>query len=235
MRKIECEHCAIRGRDVLRDVPDDKLPVFRGTSQTALYRRRQVIFHEGTPANGLYILCRGAVKIYQSDRFGRDHILHIATAGDILGELPADHNEPYSASAEALTDAQLCYLSREGISKFLQESPMTGVRLIEALSKAVNKAQKKVRALALKRAENRMAELLLQLAQATGPTDGATRIRLDFTRRELAEMIGVSTETAIRLLASLKRRRAIAIERRDLLVTDPDKLAQLARHDEVAA
>lgn len=237
MRKTECEHCNMRGRSILKDVPADKLPAFRGCSTTMLYRRRQVIFHEGTPASGLYILCRGAVKLYQSDRFGHDHILHVATAGDILGELPMDATEPYSVSAEAITDAQLCFLPRDGLVKFIQESPMTGVRLIEALSKSVSTAHKKVRALALKRAENRLAELLLQLAEATGASngDGATHIKLDYTRRELAEMIGVSTETAIRLLGSLKRRHAISVQRRELVITDPEKLARLANHDEVAA
>lgn len=237
MRKIDCEHCTARGHGILKDVPAAQLPSFHSCSTTVLYRRRQVIFHEGTPAAGLYILCRGAVKLYQSDRFGRDCILNIASAGDILGELPMDPTEPYSVSAEAITDAQLCFLPRDGLVRFIQESPLTGVRLIEALSKSVSTAHRKVRALALKRAENRLAELLLHLSQATGTAanEAPTRVRLDYSRRELAEMIGVSTETAIRMLASLRQRGAIAVQRRELIITDLDKLARIAQHDEIAA
>lgn len=237
MRRIDCEHCAVRGHGILKDVPPEKLPSFHRCSTTALYRRRQVIFHEGTPAAGLYILCRGAVKLYQSDRFGRDHILTIASPGDILGELPIDPTEPYSVSAEAITDAQLCFLPRDGLVRFLQESPLTGVRLIEALSKSVSTAHRKVRALALKRAENRLAELLLRLSEANGAPAGSAppHVRLDYSRRELAEMIGVSTETAIRMLTSLKQRGAIAIQRRELVITDLAKLARIAYHDEITA
>ncbi len=236
MRKIDCEQCGIRDVGVIQDLPIEQLDAFRACGMSAIYRRRQVVFHEGTPANGLYILCHGAVKLYQSDRFGRQHILDIATPGDVLGELPLDPTECYSVSAEALADSQLCYLPRERLVPFIQAHPMTGVRLIEAFSKAVSTARKKVRALALKRAENRLAELLIQLASAAGesPNNGRTRMKLDYSRRELAEMIGVSTETAIRLLGRLKQKRAITTRRRELIITDAEKLARLANHDSTA-
>jgi len=237
MRKIDCDHCGIRTQGVIRDLPVEDIPGFRACGVSALYRRRQVIFHEGTPANGLYILCHGAVKLYQSDRFGHDHILDIATPGDVLGELPLDPDECYSVSAEAVADSQLCYLPRERLVPFIQKHPMTGVRLIEAFSKALSSARQRVRALALKRAESRLAELLVQLARATGEpaTDGGTRLKLDYSRRDLAEMIGVSTETAIRLLGRLRQKRLIAVRHRELVITDPEKLARVANHESTAA
>lgn len=236
MRRIDCEHCVVRGRDVIQDLPLDKFDEFRASAVTAIYKRRQVIFHEGTPANGLYILCSGAVKLYQSDRFGHDHILDIAVPGDVLGELPGDPAEPYSSSAEALADSQLCYLPRERLVPLIAQYPMIGVRLIEAFSRAIATARKKVRALALKRAENRLAELLVQLAEVAGEPvgNGTTRMRLDYSRRELAEMIGVSTETAIRLLARLKQKKTIDTNHRELIIIDAEKLARLANHDSMA-
>jgi CRP/FNR family transcriptional regulator, polysaccharide utilization system transcription regulator len=238
MRRIECEHCGVRTtKDIIRDLPASELDNFRTCGSSALYKHRQVIFHEGTPANGLYILCHGAVKLYQSDRFGHDHILDIAVPGDVLGELPLDPTECYSVSAEAIADSQLCYLPRERLVAFIQEHPMTGVRLIEALSKSLSTARKRVRALALKRAENRLAELLIHLAQATGEpvANGNTRLKLNYSRRELAEMIGVSPETVIRLLSRLKQKRAISTRHRELVITDAEKLSRLANHDSLAA
>jgi CRP/FNR family transcriptional regulator len=237
MRRIDCEHCGIRSRGVIRDLPVAELDGFRACGTSAIYKQRQVVFHEGTPAGGLYILCHGAVKLYQSDRFGHDHILDIAGPGDVLGELPLDPAECYSVSAEAIADSQLCYLPRERLVQFIQAHPMTGVRLIEAFSKAVSIARKRVRALALKGAENRLAELLMQLASAAGESmpNGSTRLKLNYSRRELAEMIGVSPETAIRLLGRLKQKRAITTSHRELVITDSDKLTRLANHDSTAA
>lgn len=237
MRRIECTHCGIRAHGIIRDLPSSEIDAFRSCGTVALYKARQVIFHEGTPASGLYILCAGAVKLYQSDRFGHDHILDIAMPGDVLGELPVDPSECYSVSAEAVANSQLCFLARERLVTFIQTHPMIGVRLIEALSKSVSAARKRVRALALKRAENRMAELLMQLAQAGGESlpNGTLRLKLSYSRRELAEMIGVSPETAIRLLSRLKQKRAISTSHRELVITDAIKLSRLANYDSTAA
>lgn len=231
MRKIACESCALRRRGIIADLRDEQLESFHACSTVALYRPRQVIFHAGASASGLYILCHGAVKLYQSDRFGRDHILAVATAGDILGELPSDPLATYSAAAEALTEAQLCYLSRARLTPFLEEHPMVGVRLIAALSAALGAARRKVRALALKPAEGRLAELLIQLANANNRSDTGRGFTLRYSRRELAQMIGVSTETVIRILGRLKRKRAISTAHRELIIADMGQLAAIANHD----
>ncbi len=237
MRKITCENCAIRSVSVVADLPDDKLDEFRSCGASAIYKPRQVVFHEGTPAGGLYIVCHGAVKLYQSDRFGRDYILGVASPGDVLGEMPLDPNEPYSVSAEALTETQLCYLPRERLVQFIQIHPMTGVRLIAALSKALSAARRKARDLALKRAETRLAELLNQLARTAvdSSSNGEMSFRLGYSRREVAEMIGVSTETAIRLLARLKRKKIIAGTQREIVITDLERLSRLATHGDLGS
>jgi len=109
------------------------------------------------------------------------------------------------------------------------------VRLIAALSNELAAARRKVRDLALKGAESRLAGLLVQLARASGEAASGQHLLLRYTRRDIAEMIGVSTETAIRLLGKLKQKRAIAIDRRDVTITDLDKLTKLANYDEMEA
>lgn len=227
MRKILCEACPIRHISIIADLPDDRLAAFRAFATTAIYKSRQVIFHEGAPASGLHVVCNGAVKLYQSDRFGRDHIVSVAGPGDILGELPVDL-APHSVSAEALTDSQLCYLPREGLLPFIQDHPLVGVRLIAALSAALSVTRRKVRTLALKSAESRLAELLVRLA---GNGKERSRFTLRYSRRELAEMIGVSTETVIRLLARLKKKRVISTSHRELIIADADTLGRIASDD----
>lgn len=231
MRRINCDGCAIRDTSIICDLPAEQLEKFRACGVSAIYKPRQVIFHEGTPAGGLYVLCHGAVKLYQSDRFGRDHILAIAAPGDVLGEMPLDTTEPYSTSAEALTESQVCYLPRERLVDFIQVHPLTGVRLIAALSKSLSAARRKAGDLALKRAEIRLAELLVQLARTGGEVqNGATHVTLGYSRREIAEMIGVSTETAIRLLGRLKRKKMLTARQRELVICDVEKLTRLATH-----
>ena len=235
MRRISCEACPARTGSLMCDLPADVLGDFRAAGTTILYRPRQVIFGEGTPSAALYLLCHGAVKLYQSDRFGRDHILEIAGPGALLGELSLDDGDTMSVSAEAVTQAQVSCLSRERIGTFVQRHPQTGVRFLAALSRELAVARRKVRELALKGAESRLAGLLLQLARAEGEIAAGRHLHLRYTRRELAEMIGVSTETAIRLLAALKRKGAIAADKRDVVIADADRLMRIAQHDETSA
>ncbi|MGH7789188.1 MAG: Crp/Fnr family transcriptional regulator, partial [Candidatus Binatia bacterium] len=153
--------------------------------------------------------------------------------GDLLGEISLADGDVLSSSAEALTEAQVLLLPRQRIAAFVERHPETAMRFLAALSRELAVARHKVRDLALKSAESRLAGLLLQLAHSAG--DGGTparRLHLAYGRRELAEMVGVSTETAIRLLAALKRKGAITTEGRDVLIADPERLARIAQHDD---
>jgi CRP-like cAMP-binding protein len=235
MRRIPCEQCTIRSLTCMADLSVDGLRDLETCKVSGLYKPRQVLFHEGTPASGLWILCHGTVKLYQSDRFGRDFIVEVATAGALLGELALDDGELYSASAEALTEAQLAFLPRERLVRFVQRHPQTAVRLVAALSRALAATRRKAGELALKRADARLADLLLRLAGDPADGRGSQHIRLVYSRRELAEMIGVSTETAIRLLGKLKRNRLISITERDIVITDLTRLSRLAHHGNLVA
>ncbi len=220
---------------VVCDLPLETLPDFQAAGSSSIYRPHQVVFSEGNPASGLYLLCHGAVKLFHSDRFSREHILEVAGPGAVLGELSLDDSPHLSVSAETLTEAQINFIPRDRLVKFLQTHPMMGVKLIAALSTELAGARRKVRDLALKGAESRLAGLLVQLARASGEATSGHQLQLSYTRRELAEMIGVSTETAIRLLGKLKQRHAISVDRRDITITDFDKLTKLAHYDELEA
>lgn len=236
MRRILCEDCPVRRSSILQDLPDEHLDRFRACGASAIYRKRQVVFHEESPATGLYLVCAGRVKVYQSDRFGREHIVNVSGPGDVIGELRSDPATTYSTSAEALVDSQLCYMPRERLTSFIAEHPAVGLHLLEALSRSVGSAYRRIRALALKRPEHRMAELLLDLAEASGrpDADGSQRLTIPYSRRELADMIGVAPETAIRLLSRFKVRRLITTDQRELVVRDSQELARLANRDGIS-
>lgn len=229
MRKLHCESCP-RGTGWVCDLPPGALDDFQAAGTSAIYKPHQIIFNEGAPSTGLHLVCQGLVKLYHSDRFGNDHILEVAGPGAVLGEIALDAEQTLSVSAETMVESQLCFVPRERLVGFIQQHPIVGVRVIGSLSRELAAARRKVRDLALKGAETRLAALLLQLARANGDVSGRTPWRLRFSRRELAEMIGVSTETAIRLLGKLRQKRAITIDRREIVIDDLEKLTKLASY-----
>jgi CRP-like cAMP-binding protein len=139
-----------------------------------------------------------------------------------------------SVSAEAVTECQLSFLSRERLPHLLQRHPVTALRLIHALSGELASARRHGRDLALKGAESRLAGLLIDLAGRAGEPHPGKPVQLGYGRRDLAEMIAVSTETAIRLLGRLKDKGVISTNRRELVINDVAKLRRIADHDEVA-
>lgn len=233
MRKLECQSCSTRPVGAVCDLSLDGLGELRAIGVTSVYRARQSVFTEGVPATGLYLVCEGQVKLFHADHLGREHILGIAGPGAVLGELSPTNGAAHSVSAEAMAESQLCFLARERLGGFLQRHPQASLRLIVALSKELGAVRRKARDLALKGAESRLASWLLELAQAAGNPSQGQRVEIPYSRREMADMIGVSTETAIRLLGKLRDRGAIAIERRWVILKDVDKLARLGHRDDM--
>ncbi|MEO8601319.1 MAG: Crp/Fnr family transcriptional regulator [bacterium] len=232
MRRTACETCTVRADSLVCDVSNEIIRDLSAAGTAILYRPRQVIFGEGTPSSTLFLVCHGAVKLYHSDRFGREHILEIAGPGSLLGELSLDDVGVMSVAAEAVTEAQVTSFSRERLTGFMQSHPETGVRFLAALSRELAVARYKARDLALKSAESRLAGLLLQFGGDANGLQAGRPLGLRYSRRELAEMVGVSTETAIRLLTALKRKGVIRGEGRDLVLADVDRLTRIAQHGE---
>ncbi|HZR81588.1 MAG TPA: Crp/Fnr family transcriptional regulator [Candidatus Binatia bacterium] len=252
MRKILCESCPTRAHSILCDLAPGTLGEFTAVGASAIYRPRQVVFAAGGPSEGLHLVCHGRVKLFCSDRFGHEHVLSVAGPGAVLGELSLDGEVVHAVSAEAVVESQLCFLPRDRLVRYLEKAPSVAIRLVAALSGELARARRHVRDLALKGAESRLAAWLLELADGASsanavaaaaaggarPANGGLpvqRVGIPFSRREIAEMIGVSTETAIRLLARLRERGAIAIERHAVAILDAERLARIARHDEVEA
>ncbi|HEY2772688.1 MAG TPA: Crp/Fnr family transcriptional regulator [Candidatus Binatia bacterium] len=235
MRRISCEQCPVRGSSVCGGLPLSLLDEFRACTTTAIYKPRQALFFEGAPATGLYLVCHGAVKVYQSDRFGRDYIAGIAHPGDVLGEIGTEEGTTCSTSAEATVETQATFLSREHLARFLQLHPSAGLRLVTALCAALAGARRKTRDFAFKSAEGRLAELVLRLTEraTTRASQGAAHFTLAYSRREIAEMIGVSPETAIRLFGGLRDRHLLSLEARELTIHDPERLRRIAHHCDV--
>jgi CRP/FNR family transcriptional regulator len=228
---MQCESCPVRGHGVVCDLPLDTLADFRAAGTTTVYRPRQVIFAEGQPAPGLYVVCSGAVKLYHVDRFGREHVLDVVQPGAVVGEIALDRSQQVSVTAEAMSESQLSFIPGQSLPRFLERHPDAGMRMLVALSQALARAQRRVRELALKGAEGRLATLLLELAGAEDQPVAVQLPRLRYKRRELADMIGVSTETAIRLLTKLKTKGVLASEGRDIVVRDIDQLRKIANQD----
>jgi len=198
-------------------------------SRTVQYGPSEMIFQEGEPAFGLYIICAGKVKLSKYASHGKKQILKLLGPGEILGEKTMFDRDVYTAHAKTLETTTLHFFERNEFLDFVKHFPQVGLRLLEKLSREIKGFQSKLVEIAYEGSTERLARLLLLIAKEYGfSVEQGTDIGLELSRADLAELAGISTETAIRTLSKFKERGLIDMEGHRIVLLDKAKLLKIS-------
>lgn len=226
----ECAHCESRLLGVFCDLEKSGLIECNDHKTSNTYKKGQVIFYEGNVAHGLYCIFSGRIKLYKSGISGRQQIVRIAGAGDLLGYRSVFADEPYHATAEVLEDATICCIDKKSFYQVLAKNPSLTLNIIQKLSKELRSAEDLATSIAQRSVRERMAELLCLLKEAYGRQGKkGVIIGLQLSREEVGEMIGITQETAIRLLSEFKKDGIIDVNEREITVLDAQGLIDIAK------
>jgi CRP/FNR family transcriptional regulator len=202
-----CRQCASRLQSICSVLePSSELPVLESILTRISASSREVIFYEGDPANHLFNVTGGLVKIYKELPDGRRQITGFLHPGDFLGLATRDR---YSFSAEAVTDATLCRFPRGEIEKLLERFPRFERRLLETACNELESAQERMLILGRKTAIEKIASFFLALAERT-PRESDV-VTLTMSRADIADYLGLTTETVSRTVTTLKSRNLIRL------------------------
>jgi CRP-like cAMP-binding protein len=179
------------------------------------------IFWEGDQSDWFYIINAGKVRIFKSASSGKEITLSFFGPGEIFGEVAVLENKPYPASAQATSAARLIGIKKADFWDYLLKHPPIALKIISVLSGRLREAQSRLRDLAGERVEQRLARMLLMLSVKLGST-------IPFTRQELSDMAGTTTETTIRVLSQWKDQGVIRSVRGKIIIADDKKLLVLA-------
>lgn len=230
--KPHCPECQSRLQGVFCNLSDPCLEEFNSSKTSNIYTKGQVIFYEGNNPFGIYCIFSGRVKLYKMGSNGRPQIVRLAGPGDILGYRSLFAEEPYHATAEAIEDTEICCIDKNAFMKVVSNTPELGFNLLRKLSRELRSAEDMATSIANKSARERMAELLLMLNETYGrPKGKSITIDLKLSREEMAEMIGTTQETAIRLLSEFKKDRLISVQERDITILNHQALLKTANLD----
>ncbi|HYB72895.1 MAG TPA: Crp/Fnr family transcriptional regulator [Candidatus Sulfotelmatobacter sp.] len=224
-----CDACAEREQCIFGNLPAPQLENFNRIRHFHQYKARQIIFHEGTPALGFHIGCSGRIKLSKADSNGREQIVRIASAGEIIGEEALMDGQPYGATAEPLEDCHTAFIKRGDFLAFLNGGGGIASRFLLHFCRTLIETQGRLARMGLGDARARLAATLLDLTQRYGkPTKGGVNLDLELSRSELAAMVGLSPETAMRLLSEFKADGLLRLDGRQIIILSRDKLAALA-------
>lgn len=203
---------------VFSDLSPRDLTELEGLIKQIKYGRGEIIYQEGAPAFGFYLLFEGQVKEVKRSLGGKKQILKLLGPGELLGETTLFDKGVHIAYAKTLTRAVVGFVERGDFYAFLQKHPAVIFRLFEKLSTEIKAFQCKLSERSYNGSKERLARLILKLGESG----------IELSRTELAEMAGVSSKTAIRTLGELEERGVIAVDDRKITVLDPESLEALA-------
>lgn len=224
-----CQTCQSRGRSVFCDLSAEHLKAIDAAKTSNHYQPHQILFYEGNQPLGLYCITSGKVKIYKIDADGHQQIVRLAGSGDVIGYRSLLAGEPYSATAETLEEADICFIDSRTFLHILETHPATAFHVMTALAQDLGHAEQQIVNLTHKNIRERLAELFLTFEKKYGEKVGKNvRLNILLTREEWAELIGTTQESLIRLMSEFKQDGLIAVEGRAITLLDIPKLMETA-------
>ncbi len=202
---------------IFADLKEKDLEKLREATRKIQYGRGEIIFQEGAPAFGFYLVFDGMVKLVKRSMRAKSQILKIVGPGEILGETTLFDKGSHNAYAKTLVPVIVGFIERGDFFYFLERHPKTIFRLYEKLSEELKAFQNKLAERSYSSSKERLARLILHLGKSG----------VELSRAELAEMAGVSSKTAIRTLSELEGRGIIAIESRKIKILRDEYLQKM--------
>jgi CRP-like cAMP-binding protein len=222
---------ALKEVALFRGLPEAELEVLAGQVVRKHYGRNEVIFPQGARGEGLYIVVQGHVSISRQSPEGDELILALCEPGEYFGELALFDQAPRSASAVAMDDCRVLFLSRSVFRGFLQAHPAAVWTCLEVLVGQLRRLTEVADEMALLDGRRRLARCLLRLAEQG--VVGTERERqagraVRITQQHLANMTGATRERVNKHLNAFVDEGLITLERGQVCIVDRARLQACA-------
>lgn len=225
----QCDACKWRTDSFFCQFDADTLAAFNSITFANVYPNDALLYGEGEPPVGLFVLCHGSVKLSISSGSGKTLITRMVQPGETLGLSSVLSGNPYKSTAETVTPSQLKFVKRDDFLRFLGEHRDVQFNIARQLIEECESDADQIRALGLTNsAAERLAQLLLAWCDETGsPSASGMRIPVTMTHEDISQMIGTSRETVTRLLKSFREKKIITTRRSSMTLHKKSDLEDL--------
>jgi CRP/FNR family transcriptional regulator, cyclic AMP receptor protein len=197
-------------------------------SRVECYPAGEEIFPKDSPGNCMMLVLCGSVRVSSISLSGKEIVLNIINAGQIVGEIAVLDGGPRTCDAVAMTDCELLVLNRRDLMPFLERHADICLMLIKILCERLRHTSEQVEDLVFRDVEQRIAKALLQLCERFGRPDGGGRVlELHLSQSELANIIGITRESVNKQLKAWQRAGFIDVAKEAVMIINPAALEQL--------
>jgi CRP-like cAMP-binding protein len=220
----------LAGIDLFSALTPEELAGLGARLRRRRYPKGTVLFVEGDPGTGLYVIESGRVKIVLASPAGRELVVAVRGPGEFIGDMALLDGEPRSADAVAAEDCRVLILPREDFVRFVETHPLAAMRLLAVLSRRLRQTMRQHQDATLLDVSARVASALLRLADEQGAPAGdgseARVVPTTLTQAGLAAQIGVTRESVNKWLRYFQRRGWLRWEPGRLTLLRPARLRE---------
>ena len=213
-------------------------PLFTGLSDAEMaalavhvtrqrFDRGELLFNEGDRCQGLYLVANGKIRIFKLSPSGREQILAVEGPGSSFAELPVFDGGMYPASASALEDAEVLFISRKDFHGLCLQHPEVGLKVIAVVGARLRRLVGIIEELSFTTVRQRLIAALLRLARTDGKrSKEGVVIEMPKSHQDLAAELGTVRELISRNLGRLEAEGYLDVEGRKIIVKDLAGLEQ---------
>jgi len=185
------------------------------------FERGELLFNEGDPCTGLFLVASGKIRIFKLSAAGREQVLAIEGPGSSFAELPVFDGGNYPASASALENSEVLFISRKDFQNFCREHPEVALKVIAVVGARLRRLVGIIEQLSFTTVRQRLIALLVQMAAASRTTtkDGI-HVELTKSHQDLAAELGTVRELVSRNLGRLQAEGFLEVDGRKIVVKD---------------
>jgi CRP/FNR family transcriptional regulator, cyclic AMP receptor protein len=211
----------LKGVSIFSGLSEQEFAFLTSHLRQRKYAAGELIFGEGDPCAGLYVVQSGNVRIFKSSAGGREQVLSIDGPGSSIAELPVFDGGNYPASATAVDDATLLFVSKQDFQALCVAHPQVALKVLRVVGARLRRLVGIIEELSFTTVRHRLASFLLRLAQNEGKrTPEGVEIIMPVSNQELASQIGTVRELVSRNLSRLQAEGMIKIDGRSVIVCD---------------
>jgi CRP-like cAMP-binding protein len=193
------------------------------------FHKGEAVFRQDDAARDFFTLVRGRVKVYKVMPNGRVVILEILGPGDPVGAVAVYEELKYPATAEAMEEIVCIRIPKEPFFQLLASRPSLARGLLKAMTHRIVVLANRFAEHSAGKVETRFSRLFLKLAGEMGqPRDDGLFIPMTLSRQELADLMGTTVETAIRIMSRWSKTGVVETDKDGFLVTDQEALERIA-------
>jgi CRP/FNR family transcriptional regulator len=193
-----------------------------------LFSAGEILFYEGEPCKALHIISRGRVRIFKTSAGGREQVLAENGPGEPVAELPVFDGGPYPASAIALEETEIAFISRQHFQAYCMEHPEVSLKVLAFVGTRLRRLVGIIEELSFTTIRQRLVAVLVRLAKSEGKeTARGVEVLLPGSHQELANQLGTVRELVSRNLARLQAEGLLEVDARQIVIKDVKGLAAI--------